>query len=148
MNPLLIPMLLSYGKQALGWFKNNPIQSLQLAGIAALAITAAFFFFDYRGAKAEVRELRTEIAAEKALNEAQATRLDEFAEAEVQRLERLRALEEAGVRIRAEIRGITDELTAPQINIIVEEQPDEAADIISRRFDDILSVLDDATRPD
>ena len=142
------PMLLMMAADGMKWFAKNPVQTLQLAGIAALAAVAVFFYFDYTNAKAQVRTLRTEVTAQRALAEAQDGRLQDFVEAQEASLERLQAIEARSRQIRIEVRQLTDELSAPNINIIVEESPDEAAAIITRRFDDILSLLDDASRPD
>ena len=135
-------------KAAASWVVGNPFQAAQVAGLALLASAVTYFYFDYRGAKEDVARLEIELSTQKAVNEAQGERLGEFQEAEANRVQRLFDLEANSARIRAEVRGITDRLTASEINTLVEEDPDEAANTINRSVDDAFSLLDDATRTD
>lgn len=126
----------------LKWTKTNPIQALQLAGIAALTAGALFFYFDYQDAKADRISLREDLKAEQALTQAQASRITEFALSQDQQLERLQRVERFNEETRAQVRAALKGLSANDVKQVILENPDEAATILSGRFNALLGMFE------
>lgn len=126
--------------------------TLQVIGIVGVVAALLYFWFDYRGAKSNLREARAEITrleddlvAEQAVRDAITGRLDEFIAAQELQRERLEALAERQAETRRQIRGLVDDLSSIEIERLVKEQPNEAAAIVVGRFNDLLRMFDDAT---
>lgn len=138
---------LPWAMTILKWIRGNPIQALQLLGIVSLVAAALYFYFDYRDAKSDVRELRADLKAEEALSEALEGRLDEFELAQELQAQRLIDIEISQAETRRRISVLTDELSSLELERLLDENPDEAAAIINERFNALLGMFDDATAP-
>lgn len=134
--------------------RNHPVMTLQAAGIALVAALMAYLWVDYRGAKADLQDARTEITqleaavkGERAARAAVRGRLDEFMAAQKLQAVRLEEMARQQAETRREVSNIVSGLSASEVRRLIEENPDEASAVLSRRVDDLFSLFDDATAP-
>lgn len=142
-------MLLSAPLRAI---KQHPVMTLQIAAIAAVAAAVAFLWLDYRGTKADLVEsekqierLETSLAGEQAARRAAVDRLQDFAEAQERHEALLDDLASAQANTRQQVAEMVERISAGEVNRIIEERPNEASDIISRRVNNAFGMFDNAT---
>lgn len=134
--------------------RNHPVMTLQAAGIALVAALMVYLWVDYRSAKADLQDARAEISqleatvkGERAARVAVRSRLDEFVAAQKLQAVRLEEMARQQAETRREVSNIVSGLSASEVRRLIEENPDEASAVLSRRVDDLFSLFDDATAP-
>lgn len=130
---------------AFTWLRANPIQFMRIAGVVIAVGFVIYLWVDYRSAKNEVTKLRQEITEQAAIAEAAVTRIDEFVAAQARFQADLERLNEENAQSRAQIAEMIRGLSAIELRRLADEDPIAAAHEVTRRFDALRRLFDNAT---
>lgn len=131
-----------------GVIQRNPnrTNSVILYGlIAALVAVGLYFWVDYRSAKANLAEVRSDLRAEQALTAAQGKAITKFQAEQARYAELVRQFDSFRAEVNAEVRELRRGLTAREIEEAAADDPVEATREITDRVNRAFRMFDDAT---
>lgn len=148
-------MVLSKLTLALSWVYRNPIQFLQIAGIAGLVCFVAYFWIQHRGLQADNARLSQEVKvlefgreADEKARELLEGSVQKFRDAQETFQNDLDRLQRENANSQRQIARLVRDLDAIEIERIIADDPDTADDVLNARFSELRRLLDDATRAD
>lgn len=133
-----------------GFFRNRPVMilyTLIMAGIIA-------FWFHYRGLIKDLDDeklnnaaLELSLQTQKGATDAVKKRAEEIAQDLARFGDTIEALEEVGRNVRAENRRLRRRLDSLELDVLVETQPDVAADTATHELNQYFWLLECETNP-